>query len=329
VEGEYTLLIPAGATGIADSAFHTAITGLTLMDAGQGMTALIIPASIVSIDMKAFYDAQFGGGISNLKSITVDPENSNYSSSEGVLYDKSGTELLRAPGATAGSFAIPARVVRIGEGAFGGCRELIGVIIPATVSAIGKDAFYDCTNLEEIEVDPANKRFASEAGILYDKSKTVLWKAPPMFSGVLTLPSDLTIISDDAFLYCRRLDGVLFPDGLRRIGTYAFFDCDSMQKVFIPEGCVAIGEKAFSNCHDLREVKIPASVTDIGREAFGDCWRLLSVTVEAATPPPLSPDADIFKYCGRQCRIHVPAGSVDAYRAAPGWSSYASLIVSQ
>jgi len=64
-------------------------------------------------------------------------------------------------------------------------------------------------------------------------------------------------------------------------------------------------------------------VTSIGNEAFDSCRSLTSVTVEATTPPTLSTDA--FNSTNN-CPIYVPCDSVDTYKAASGWSTYASRI---
>jgi len=58
---------------------------------------------------------------------------------------------------------------------------------------------------------------------------------------------------------------------------------------------------------------------------FADCAALASVTVFAETAPALI--ADAFKDAAALEEIIVPAASVDAYKAADGWSDYADLIV--
>ena len=48
-----------------------------------------------------------------------------------------------------------------------------------------------------------------------------------------------------------------------------------------------------------------------------------SVTVNATTPPTLGESALDYT---NNCPIYVPAASVDVYKAASGWSTYASRI---
>ncbi|MBR4379738.1 MAG: hypothetical protein IKP48_00590 [Bacteroidaceae bacterium] len=55
---------------------------------------------------------------------------------------------------------------------------------------------------------------------------------------------------------------------------------------------------------------------------FSSCWRLTSITCLAINPPALGSDV-FYKVPGT---IYAPATSVDAYKAADGWSNYASQI---
>jgi hypothetical protein len=57
--------------------------------------------------------------------------------------------------------------------------------------------------------------------------------------------------------------------------------------------------------------------------AFAVCGSLISVTINATTPPTLG--ENVFWASSIQT-IYVPAESVDAYKSADKWSSYADLI---
>ena len=108
------------------------------------------------------------------------------------------------------------------------------------------------------------------------------------------------------------------------IGNSAFYNCISLKSVDIPNGVTSIGSYAFYNCRALTSVTIPSSVTSIGDYAFRYCNSLTSVTVEATTPPTLG--TDVFNNTTADLVIYVPAGSVDTYKSASGWSAYASRI---
>ena len=140
----------------------------------------------------------------------------------------------------------------------------------------------------------------------------------------------VTSISSYAFYQCANLTSVDIPSGITSIGSYAFEYCNSLISINIPNGVTSIGMDAFSYCSSLTSITIPSSVTQIGvptgiiYTVFSGCSQLASVTVEATTPPFLSREA--FKNTSSNLVIYVPAGSVDTYKAASGWSNYASKI---
>ena len=78
----------------------------------------------------------------------------------------------------------------------------------------------------------------------------------------------------------------------------------------------------FENCTKLTSLDIPSNISSIESRAFASCTGLTSITVESTTPPTLG--SYVFNYTN--CPIYVPSESVDAYKAASGWSSYASRI---
>jgi len=164
-----SVTIPNGVTDIDGLSFAdcTSLTSVNMPDgvtnigeyAFSGCTQLpniSIPASVISIGWGAFEET------SNLTSFNVDPQNPNFSSKDGVLFDKTQSTLIAFPGAITGSYAVPDTVttigpvafelchvssvtldnslVYIGYNAFAGC-PLSNIFIPAGVSGIGDGAF--------------------------------------------------------------------------------------------------------------------------------------------------------------------------------------------
>ena len=107
------------------------------------------------------------------------------------------------------------------------------------------------------------------------------------------------------------------------IGDTAFNKNTKITSVTIGSGVTSICGYAFEGCRSLRSIDIPSGVTNIGTGTFQHCSGLTSVTVEATTPPTLGNNAF---YNTNNCPIYVPSGSVNAYKSASGWSSYASRI---
>ena len=124
-----------------------------------------------------------------------------------------------------------------------------------------------------------------------------------------------------------RVDGSLTEvtadmlQGVTSIGNYAFYNCSNLTSITISNGVTRIGNAAFNNCTSLTSIEIPNSVTSIGSSVFMNCGTL-TVTVKATTPPSLGNSAFSFS----TPLIYVPAESLEAYKAASGWSTYASKI---
>ena len=98
-----------------------------------------------------------------------------------------------------------------------------------------------------------------------------------------------------------------------------------------------IGEGAFQNNTGLTEVLISASITSIGASAFASCTNLKSITVYNETPINLSVvsargftrtgSGDVFEGVDKEtCILYVPQGSVNAYKAAPGWKDFKNIL---
>ena len=179
-------------------------------------------------------------------------------------------------------------VESIGFDAFYGCSGLTSVVIPDSVTNIGGYAFSACTSLTSI-----------------------------------IIPSGVTSIGERAFSVCSGLTSIVIPDGVTSIEYSTFGQCNALTSVTIGSGVTTIGGSAFYNCRSLTSINIPSGVTSIGNYAFWNCTGLTSVTVNAATPPTLG--TRVF-YGTNDCPIYVPSASVETYKAASGWSTYASRI---
>ena len=103
---------------------------------------------------QAFFDC------ANLSSINVSNNNKNYSSNDGVLFNKDKTELITYPaGKTDSEYVIPNSVTSIGYSAFENCTSLTSVTIPNSVKSLGDNAFgsvkkviYNGTDKEFFEI---------------------------------------------------------------------------------------------------------------------------------------------------------------------------------
>jgi len=117
--------LPSTATKIGEKAFYYAYSLSSLNT---------IPASLTKIGSLAFY------GCSSISSFSVAPSNPRYSTSSGVLFNKSKDSLFIFPPAKGNSYSIPTTVKHIGSSAFDNCYKVSSVSIPTSVTSIGSYA---------------------------------------------------------------------------------------------------------------------------------------------------------------------------------------------
>ena len=271
-------------TTIGDYAFYlcdalTSVSMPSVTTIGDGafnyceaLTSVHIPASCTSIAGNPF------PGCESLEEIVVDENNPNYSSMDGVLYDKYMSTLIACPGKKS-SIDMSSSVTTIGDGAFYACRALTSVHIPESCTSIVGNPFQKCESLEEIVVDENNPNYSSMDGVLYDKYMSTLIACPGKKSSI-DMSSSVTTIGDGAFSFCRALTSVSMPS-VTTIGEYAFYRCYALTSVSMPS-VTTIGKEAFMYCDALTSVSMP-SVTTIGEEAFYACHALASVSMPSVT----------------------------------------------
>lgn len=115
-------------------------------------TELDIPASLTTIGPEAFRFCDL------LEEINVDETNPNYSSEDGVLFNKDKTEILMYPASNERAFyTIPDSVATMREYAFGQSKNLESVIIPDSVETIYYWVFEETENIKNIVVPESVK----------------------------------------------------------------------------------------------------------------------------------------------------------------------------
>lgn len=107
--------------------------------------------------------------------------------------------------------------------------------------------------------------------------------------GDVTIPSKLggypvTAIGEWAFVGCKGLTGIQFPDGVTEIGRGAFEGCAGLTSIDIPDSVTVIGGYAFERCTSLTRIAIGSGVTEIGYCALAACSSLESIVVSADNP---------------------------------------------
>ncbi len=113
-------------------------------------------------------------------------------------------------------------------------------------------------------------------------------------------------------------------DKVETLSNYAFKAISGIDSITL-EHVKTFGMGIFEECTNLRNVVVGTNCTSFSAKTFKNCAADMVITVKATTPPRGSTSmfGAAANYAGK---IYVPAESVDAYKAANGWSAYADKI---
>jgi len=260
------------------------------------ITSIKIPDSVTSIGRRAFFECD------NLTKIVVDSNNPKFSSSDGVLFNKSKTKIIAYPCWRRGNYSIPKTVTTINRYAFKSCYYLTGLTIPKSVTnIIGNNPFSYCSKLKKYTVDKSNPKYSSLNGVLFNKNRSILISFPAAKNGSykipatvkkieykafmgskvqhVIIPNSVTIISSDAFSYCCSLTDVVLSNQITEIGDRVFEGCEKLQNIVIPDSVKIIGKSSFGGCIKMKNVIFGSGVETIGEGAFSNCESLKSITL--------------------------------------------------
>ena len=260
-----------------------------------GLTSVSIPNSVTTIGQSAFYNC------TGLTSVTI--PNSVTSIGNGAFETCTGLT----------SMTIPNSVTTIGKSAFRCCFGLTSITIPNSVVWIGEDAFEKCSSLTSVNIP--NSVSSINDGTFKECSNLCS----------VTISNSVTYIGQSAFNGCTSLTSVTIPNSVISIGGNAFYGCTGLTSVTIPNSVTTIGNGAFSGCSGLTTVTIGSGMETIGSQAFATCPELTDVYCYAEQVPNTSKDAFQNSYI-EYATLHVPATSIDAYKATEPWSLFNTKV---
>lgn len=128
------VVIPDGVTNIHNDTFS---------DCNE-LTGVTIPSSIQNIGNSVF------SSCTGLCDIFVDPNNTVYCGTDGILYSKDMKKLISVPAGKQGLVVIPDGVTTICSSAFSSCIGLTGIKIPSSLTIIDNVAFLGCDALDHV-----------------------------------------------------------------------------------------------------------------------------------------------------------------------------------
>lgn len=239
----------------------------------------------------------------------------------------------------------------IGISAFEGCSALDSLIFPKTLEVIDDSAFKSCTGLQLVDLSQTSTIIKDRVFSGAFNTHNVLTtpnKPNKLFFGNNTITDssfldsyvtdidfgNVTVIPDSSFRMCNHVKNIITPN-VEYIGSKAFEYSTIINSINLGNKVETIGTDAFArlnyNIHIL-EIIIPESVTSMGDRAVnlgGNAWdnytKGTNVKVLSSIPPTVGTDV-LGNWYRSPAKVYVPAASVDAYKAASGWSTYAQYI---
>lgn len=248
------------------------------------------------------------------------------------------------------TITLPNTIEEIGNQAFMNSSSLTSFVVPDSLEIIGTAVFRYCHSLESFSVSENNDYYQVIDGILFNKNLEILVRYPEakqnesytVSNTVKTIAEDafsdadnlvtidlgtgVTLIKSHAFFQASSLQTIVVPNQVTEVELYAFRECGSLTSVEIGTGLTTISSYMFDSCTSLESIVIPDNILTIGYGAFYNCTDLVNVYIVRSSLNGLIQGA-LFMFVNYPStfRINCPDQlTVDAYKVANYWSSYAS-----
>ena len=234
----------------------------------------------------------------------------------------------------------------IPKNAFSWCTSLADVTWPEALTAIGESAFSHCEALKTL---PSLEHLTVISGYAFSECKAIT---------KVVIPANVDSLGYGAFMSNDALVEVVIEDGERVLkmgsgemfgrpapsllkayigrdyegGQYGVFQFNpSLEEVTFGGHTTHLRTGEFSNCSSLKTVHLGVNMNKIGDYAFGGWTDHLPVTTlicDAVEPPVCEGGSNsnaLTPIDKETCTLYVPAGSIEAYKAAYQWKDFFNI----
>ena len=130
----------------------------------------------------------------------------------------------------------------------------------------------------KVKLEPSIPDPLLPAGVVIENGVLKKWPNTTIpESGHVTIPSEVTVIGDNAFRESSRLKSISFPNKLKAIGSHAFYTCTQLQEITLPNSVTDIGRAAFYGCINLHTVTLPNKLQILQDYVFWGCQALKAI----------------------------------------------------
>ena len=218
------------------------------------------------------------------------------------------------------SINLPQGLISIGVASFEHCGALTNVTLPSTLKTIGIEAFYDAA-LQELTIPASVDEIGDYALVTQNTLKRV----------IIEDSENALFIGTNSWAPMFGEGGNIIEEAYigRNIESDLFHGNQTLKKITFGDKVTSI-YASYCEGTPLETLIIGTSVKRIGESAFSAFWEesaKLSTIYSYATTPPVCADDNVFNNINKQtCKLYVPRGTVDDYKAAKTWKDFFNII---